>query len=176
MNLSQYQLKQCFLGRVILGHVHMWINGHIKQKDGDIPDLCHKLKFEGYKSKTINRFDESEADILREIGDREDFQELKTKPISLIVMALEVVRIWVEDIPAEERCVKMNISDKKLLIGKNIYFRYMMGAKRRNKELYDNQKKIIEETSTHAQSWYNYMKEALFEGVEKEPKNEAKRS
>lgn len=152
--------KHSMLNRTILAQVYIWIKDHTEKKEGHIPDICHRIKTAGYNSAMINQFNEAERNMLKELTQTKEFEEIKKVDISTIVMALEVMKIWIKDISKNERPL-INISDKKLLMGKNLYTIYMLKCKKENRKLYDDQKDIIENSASHAQRWYDYMKNYL---------------
>lgn len=148
------------LNRTVLAQTFLWIKDHTEKKEGHIPDICHRIKTAGYNSAMINQFDKDERNMLRTITQTDEFEEIKKVDISMIVMALEVMKLWVLDIPKKKRPL-INISDKKLMMGKNLYTIYMLKCKKENREMYDQQKEIITSSAEHARIWYNYMRSSL---------------
>jgi len=126
------------------------------------PEIAYRLRTAGFNSKAVNGFTDSEVDLIKTLGKEPDFEELKKKHISLLVMALEITRIWVEDIPKEDR-PRINISDNKMLLGKKNYVIPLLEMKVKGHSIYDEQKKIVEETASHAQLWYNWTKNYIEE-------------
>jgi len=155
--------KYDFLNRTVLAQSFIWVQNHIDKRDGELPDICYKIKTAGYNSLHINRFSNEEAKLLEEITTSEEFNPIRNTDISLVVMALEVMRLWIEDVPKNKRPL-ININDKKLLRGKNEYLMYMLAVKKSNPDIYQEQKDIIETTSANAQRWYNHMKDKLAKG------------
>ncbi len=155
--------KYDLLNRVVLAQAFLWIENHTEARDGELPDICYKIRRAGHSSLHINRFSSEEAIELKELTDSDEFKPIKETDISLIVMALEVMRIWITDISRDKRPC-LNIADRKLLMGKNIYFAYMIKVKKTNPDIYQDQKDIIDRTTLNAQLWYNFMREKLIEG------------
>jgi len=156
--------KYDFFNRCILAQSYVWIQNHIDERSGgDIPDICYRIKTAGFNSLHINRFSHEEAKILETITKSEEFAHIKETNISLIVMPLEVMRLYVERIPRDKRPI-INISDKKLLRGKNEYFPYMIAIRKANPEMYKKQKDIIETTVANASAWYDHMSKHLIKG------------
>ena len=120
------------------------------------PEIAYRLRTAGFNSKAVNGFTDSEVVLIKTLGKEPDFEELKKKHISLLVMALEITRIWVEDIPKKDR-PSINISDKKMLLGKNHYLIPLLKMKVRGSSMYDEQKAIVQETAIHSQKWYNWV-------------------
>ncbi len=152
--------KYDLLNRAVLAQCFLWVENHTEARDGELPNICYKIRTAGHNSLHINRFSREEAELLKEITQSEAFKLIKETDISLIVMALEVMKIWVTDIPKENRPI-INISDRKLLMGKNTYFAYMISVKKTNPKMYEDQKEIIERTATNSLLWYNHLKERL---------------
>ena len=150
--------KYDLLNRTVLAQCHLWIQNHLDERSGgDIPEICYRIKTAGFNSLHINRFSQEEANLLKESTSNEEFQPIKETDISLIVMPLEVMRLWVEDVPKEHRPI-INISDKKLLRGKNEYLMYMLAVKKKNPKMYEDQKEIITRTANNAIMWYSHIK------------------
>jgi len=149
--------KYSLLNRAVLAQCYLWIDNHTNERDGELPDICYKIRTAGYNSLHINRFSQEEADMLKELTSKDEFKHIREVDISLIVMALEVMKKWIEDVPKKDRPF-ININDKKLLFGQNSYFKYMIAVKQKNPEIYQNQKDIMTTTSVNAQLWYSYIK------------------
>ncbi len=153
--------KYDLFNRVVLSSSYLWIQNHIDERaGGDIPTICYKIKTAGFNSLHINRFSQEEATLLREITHSDEFKPIKETEISLIVMPLQVMKLWVEYVPKESRPI-ININDKKLLRGKNEYLMYMLAVKKKNPEMYNKQKAIIDVTSTNASAWFDHMIDKL---------------
>ena len=163
--------RKGFLHRIVLVHCWAWLDQHVKDKNVDMPTLCYKLKSAGYACKAINGFDDNEAEVLKAIALDKEFEPIKKKEISLVVMALEVMKEHVTKMPKEFRKPIVNISDSKLKAGKGVYAMHMLKAKKIKPELYEEQKEVILDTEQHAKIWYKWMKDAILSGkFEKEKK------
>ncbi len=150
------------LNRVVLASCYLWIQNHLNERPkGDIPDICFKIKTAGYNSLHINRFSQEEAELLKTITHSEEFKPIKDTNISLIVMPLEVMRIWIANVPKDKRPI-LNINDHKLVRGKHNYLEYMMDIKKKHPEMYEKQKHIIDVTAKNAESWYKHMVEKCY--------------
>ncbi len=150
--------KYDLLNRTVLAQSNLWIQNHLDEKPGEeIPAICYKIKTAGYNSLHINRFSSEEAKLLKEATNSEEFKPIRETDISLIIMPLEVMKLWVEDVPKEHRPT-INISDKKLLMGKNTYFSYMLEIKKSYPKMYKDQKEIIDRTVRNSRLWYNHLR------------------
>ena len=159
--MTQEQKDYGFINRIVLSHINLWIQQHIDNKDGDLPEICHKLRSAGYASRVINGFSDDEVKVLMAIEKDSEFIPIKDKEISLVIMALEVMKQHVGSVPKELRRPSIHISDKKLLQGKGAYAMDMLKTKISNKEMYGRQKEVIDSTAEHADLWYNWMTEAI---------------
>lgn len=153
--MNKYQM----FNNVLLRHVLQYIDTE-KKEDNHIPDIAHKIRLQAFYFKAINNFTDEEIKQLMEIGEEEEFIWIKNKEISLIVMALELMKLWVDIVPKENRPV-FNISDKKLTMGKNHYILGLIDLKHREPELYKEKKEIVESTAAHAKVWFSYMTDKL---------------
>ena len=155
--------QQSLFNRFILAHIWMWTDKSTKDK-GVLytPEFAYRLRTAGFNSRAVNPFTDAEIVIIKQLGDDPDFEEMKLQHISLLVMALEVAKIWTTDIPREDR-PNINISDKKMLLGKNHYLIPLLKMKTSGSKIYDEQKAIVEDTATHALLWYNYTKKYIEE-------------
>jgi len=156
--------KYDLLNRTVLAQSYVWIQNHLDERaGGDLPEICYRIKTAGFNSLHINRFSQEEATFLKDITSNEDFNNIRKIDISLIVMPLEVMKLWVESVPRKNRPV-VNISDKKLLMGKNAYLIYLLSIKKKNPKIYQEQKDIIERTADNALAWFNFMKNKTIKG------------
>ncbi len=154
--MNQYDL----LNRCVLAQCYLWIENHTEARDGELPDICYKIRGAGHSSLHINRFSYEESELLKEITSSEEFKHIREVDISLIVMALECMRLWIEDVPKDKRPL-ININDKRLLKGKNEYVMYMLRIKEKHPRLYNVQKEIIARTAANSVLWYNFMRKEL---------------
>jgi len=171
--MTEEQRRASLLNRMVLAYTYIWLKQHTERMNVDMPEICYKLKSAGYASKVINGFSDDERRIMDRINETKEFQDNSKVLISLVVMALEVMKNHVEAMPQKLRTPKLNISDKKLVQGKAAYTMYMLKAKRVDKQAYDTQKEVIDTTAEHASSWYNFMKNAIMSG-EFEAKSDGK--
>ena len=156
--------EQTYLfNRFILAHLHLWVSKSTEDKSITYtPEFSYRLRTAGFNSKAINGFDDSEVDLIKKLGTEPDFEVLKKKEISLLVMAPQIAKLWVEDIPREDR-PNINISDKKMIVGKKHYVMELLKMEVKGSSIYDNQKAIVEETAVHALLWYNYTRKYIQE-------------
>ena len=162
--MTEEQRRAGLLNRIVLAYVYNWLNQNSERSGVEMPSICYRLKSAAYASKVINGFSDEERDELKIIGETDRFKELGMVHISLVVMALEVMKLHVKTMPSELRTPKLNISDKKLLQGKALYAMYMLKAKKADKEGYDKQKEVIDTTCDHAVEWYEFIRNAIMKG------------
>ena len=159
--MTEEQHKYGLLNRVVLAHCWQWLNQHSKEKEAKMPALCYRLKSAGYASRAINGFSEEEQDFLHSLTKDEKFMEIAHKHISLVVMALEAMKYHIENTEPHQRIPKLNISEKKLRVGKAVYTMHMLKTKQLDKKLYDEQKEVIDDTALHSRVWYDYLKNVI---------------
>ena len=87
----------------------------------------------------------------------------KEKEVSYIIFVLELMRLYAENFP-EKYFHNFNISKKKLLFGFRHYTIAMLNAKLKDRELYDEKKKIMEDSKKVALNTYNTMQRVLLNG------------
>jgi len=161
--MTEEQRNAGLLNRIVLAYVYQWLNQHTERSEIDMPDICYKMKSAGYASKAINGFSDEERVKMNKLSKTEEHKKLEKVHISLVIMALEVMKLHVQTMPPELRTPKINISDKKLLMGKGAYALYMLKAKSKDKEGYEVQKEIIDSTCQHASNWYLFFKDAIID-------------
>jgi hypothetical protein len=159
--MTEEQRRYGLLNRIVLAHMWAWLNQHVENKDADMPDICYKLKSAGFASRAINGFDEQEINMLDDLSKDEKFIPIKDKEISLVIMALEVMKYHVENTEPALRTPKINISDRKLKLGKAAYTMDMLEAKKTAPDVYKRQKEIIGSTAEHAKVWYDFIKDYI---------------
>lgn len=156
-------VKSTYLfNKVVMVSIHQWVQMHIDNNDGKVPEILMRVKTKGYNMKVINGFSDDEVKLLKEIETDPVFMGIKAEKISYLVHALVVLKLWVQDIPKKERPL-LNISDTKLIHGKAVYTKHMLLAKKLDPELYASEKGIIKDTEDAARRWYAYFKVQLME-------------
>jgi len=153
--------------KVVLAMINQYVTAHQKGNDGEVPDVLLKVSTKGFAVRAINGFTDKEVETLMEIEKDPEFKEIKSREISYLIMSLIILKKWVELVPKNQRPI-MNISDKKMSIGKAQYAIHMLKAKQLKPEMYEKEKGIIEETETTANDWFAYFQNRLLQENEDE--------
>lgn len=148
--------------KVIMSNIHYWIQIHMENDYGPVPEILIKVKTKFSHQLKLNGFSKEEIDDLKEIESSPDFIGTSDKPISYLMHSLLVLKYWVEDIPKEKRPF-LNMSDKKLIYGKAVYAKHMLMAKNIDPDLYHKEKDIIADTEEASLSWYKYFRNQVKE-------------
>ena len=148
----------------IMSHIELWVNEHLKNNDGEVPEVLMQMKTKGFQQRVINGFTSDDVKLLQKIEKTKEFKEMKNDPteISYLVHALLVLKWWAEDIPKDKRPA-LNIAENKLKYGKAHYAKGMLVAKNQSPNIYAERKKIINDTEEKAFCWYSIMKKYILE-------------
>ncbi len=149
------------LNRICAAQIYIWTESALEESK-NIPDILLKIKPRVYASVVINRFDNEERKFIESIAKSDKIEALKQNQTSAVIQALEVLKLWTEDIPKEKR-INLNVSDKKLVVGKNHYLMDMLKLKKMNKDVYTETKDVIDKSMENAFIWYETVKETIKE-------------
>ncbi len=149
------------LNRICAAQIYIWTESALEESK-NIPDILLKIKPRVYASVVINRFDNEERKFIESIAKSDKIEALKQNQTSAVIQALEVLKLWTEDIPKEKR-INLNVSDKKLVVGKNHYLMDMLKLKKMNKDIYTETKDVIDKSMENAFIWYETVKETIKE-------------
>ena len=130
----------------------------------ELPVILYRLKasIQGYKS--FHMFDITEAKEVLKISKDPKLLAIMDKEVSFLVFAMEVMKLWTEDIPKEQR-PHLNISDKRFKLGGRNFFKQMLYLKQTDKEQYEDKKDIIDTSIDVAREFYTFHKEKVDEKV-----------
>ena len=165
-NLCLSEKERLYLfNRVILAHLELWVQEHIDNDDGEVPDILLQMKTKGFQMRIINGFTPKEIKILKKIESTDEFKEIKNSDIqiSYLVHSLVVLKLWIEDIPKDDRPA-LNIAEDRLKYGKAYYTKHMLLAKKLDHEFYEKEKIIIDNTEKAATKWYKLIKKQILKG------------
>lgn len=111
---------------------------------------------------TFGRYSTEERDVIIALGKEEAFKKITHKQISFIVFGLELLKAWVELIPKKNR-PHLNISDKRLKVGRTQFVLTMVKLKNEDREKYDELKSIIDDSVITAKLFIGYAHRRLVE-------------
>ena len=151
--------QQSLFNRLILAQAYVWIK-QVSEEGAHMPDIAYKIRTAGHNSFVINRFDSKERKIIESIANDQRVKEISEVQTSPVIQALELMKIWVEDIPKNLR-TNINIKDDKLIPGKRAYLTHMIKLKRLDKEDHAFKRDIIEDSSQQTVLWYNACKDII---------------
>lgn len=145
--------------KVILYTIDSYIRKSIE--DGLEPSPLHFRLLGATKvfirENPITKEDRERIDFIRK---DETLKKIVSVDVSFLVYTLELIKQFVEQVPKECR-PNLNISDKKLIIGRGSFAVGMLELKRRDKEKYDEIKEIIDDSIITAKHFFNYHLEKL---------------
>ncbi len=142
--------------KVILFTIQGYLEQHKEQ--AELPGLLHRLNGQIGMYKQLNLFSQEEATIVLKASSQDEITEITKKNVSFIVFVLQLIKRWVEEIPKKQR-PHLNISDKKLRLGKAIFFKDMIQLKKTNGYQYKLKKEIIDTSIETADDFFNYYKD-----------------
>jgi hypothetical protein len=85
------------------------------------------------------------------------FKKMMEPEISYLIFCMEIARLWVEELPKEQRPI-LNISDTKLKKSYREYTLDMIKLKHHDEKKYKETKELIEESKIVARKFFEYMK------------------
>ena len=145
--------------KLILFTVEAYITRSIE--DGLSVDPLHlrlKSAIKGYM--IMSRFSKEEAEKLFEFGKDPRLQRITEQDVSFLVFALELMKLLIEDVPRNMR-PHLNISDKRLKIGRGLFVVDMLKIKKRDEKRYKEFREIIDTSVVTAKQFYAYHFEKL---------------
>ena len=146
--------KQLYLfNRLILAQAYIF-SKQCEADKADMPAICYRIKTAGFNSMHINRFDDEERACIKALSELPKTEELRKIQSSAVINILELMRLWVEDIPKEDR-LNINISDSSLKIGKNHYIKHMLKLRKTDTENHATMRELMDVSSETTKKWYN---------------------
>ncbi len=157
--------KQLYLfNRLVLAQI--WVFSLSSEGVETMPNICYRLKTAGFNSKAIHEFSDEEVECIRKLAMKPELKDISKHEVSTIINILVLAKTWVEDIPKENR-PNINISDKKLILGRNKYLIDMLKLKKRDNIKYEEIRKIIDMSEENTKIWYNVAKQHIYETCHK---------
>ena len=142
------------LNKLILTTVNRYIETSIK--DGLEPHtLHHRLKFATHVFMENNPLTKEDIEVVKRISSDEDFKKIISQDVSFLVFVLELMKQWVNEIPKEYR-PNLNISDKKLNVGRAMFALSMIELKQRDKDKHEELRKVIDDSVIVAKHFFGY--------------------
>ena len=127
---------------------------HTKSQDGKVPDVLTRLNSSIAGYKKFHMFTPGEAKIVSQISHQQELKDILDHNISYIIFAMELMKLWVRDVPKKQR--PMLISDKHLKLGGKYFFMAMLHLKQDDKTEYERKKDIIDNSIEVANAFWKY--------------------
>jgi len=157
--MTEKQLQ--LFNRLILAQAYIF-SKQCEQDNSDMPPIAYRIKTAAFNSFHINKFNDEERACIKNIAELPGMDELKQMQTSAIINILELIRIWVEEIPKEKR-PNINISDNKLILGKNHYVIHMIKLRKDRPDVHSEMRELVQLSTESVEKWYNmayiYIKE-----------------
>jgi hypothetical protein len=142
------------LNKVVLYTANRYIDSSIKE--GLEPSvLHHRLKFAAKVFMERNPLTKEDMDVISKVSSDEDFQAIIGGQVSFLVFVLELVKLWVDAVPKESRPL-LNISDKKLRIGRAMFAIEMLQLKKTNIFKHEGLTAVINDSVSTAKAFFEY--------------------
>ncbi len=127
---------------------------HSKEGESKIPEVLTRLNASIAGYKKFHMFTLEEAKVVTEIAKEDGLTKIMEEHISYIIFAMELMKLWVNNIPKKQRPIL--ISDKHLKLGGRYFFLSMMSLKRDDKDEYDRKSEIIDTSIRVANDFWSY--------------------
>jgi len=111
----------------------------------------------------MGRFSPLEAKRIISLNKDEKLKAITEKNISFLVYVLELIKLWVDDVPKKHR-PHLNISDKKLRVGRSLFAMGMLKLKQSDEDKYQELRDIIDVSVDVAREFYEFNRLHLIEG------------
>ena len=147
--------------RLILFTAEAYLSSAIKE--GLTTDPLHKNIVSGIRSyMTFGRFSKEESMLLQELGKDPIVENIKTVEVSFVVYAMELMRLWVLNVPREVRKnIYLGVSNKKLILGRGHFVKSMLHLKQRDEESYKEKREIIDASVLTAKHFFAFFESKL---------------
>jgi len=147
--------------RLILFTVEAYLARAIEE--GLTHEEFHKKLVSGIRSfMVMGRFSKEEQERLKILGEDTIMEKIKNKEVSFVVYALELMRLWVTEVPREVRKnLYLGVSNKKLLLGRAYFVKTMLHLKHTDEENYKEKRQIIDESVLNAKHFFSFFEDKL---------------
>ena len=146
--------KYDLLNKSILYTVNRYIESACSE--GLEPSKLHcDIRFATKVFMTSNALTEYDMEGISKIAKDEEFGKVINRSVSFYMFTLELMKLWVENIPKEYRPM-LNISDKRLSKGRAMYAISMLRLKQKDSEKYNEMSAIINDSIDTAKDFFEY--------------------
>lgn len=149
------------LNKVILYTIKSYIEKSIEE--GLEPSPLHfRLLGATRVFKRENPINDDDREAMKQIRESEELQRIVKTDVSFLVYTLELIKQYVEQVPKEYRPM-LNISDKKLIIGRGSFAVGMLQLKQRDAEKHAELTEIINDSIVTAKHFFSFHMRELIE-------------
>lgn len=148
--------------KAILYSVHDYTQKSIN--DGLEPSPLH-FRIKGAVSCMMNYnvgVNDKDIEAIKALAKEAELRTIVDVEVSYLVFTLELIKLWVLEVPKENRPT-LNISDKKLKGGRANFAMGMLELKRRDAEKHAELTEIINDSVETANRFYEYHKKKLLD-------------
>ena len=157
--------SRIIFNKVILFSVEAYLSKSIA--DGFSDEKLHKDIVSGINSyRMMGRFSRAEQDIVSIIGTDEFIRKVTDAEFSHVIYALELLRLWVTEVPRDARKhIYLGVGNKKIKGILGIFIMSMLRLKQHDKEAYATKKELITSSKIRAKQFFFYMDKKIKERV-----------
>ena len=140
--------------KAILYTIDSYIRASIK--DGLEPSPLHFRIMGATKAyMTFNPLHKEDISALKSLAGNESLKRITSVKVSFLVYTLELIKQFIEQVPKEYRPF-LNISDKKLIIGRGSFAVGMLKLKQKDKEKHAELTEIINDRIVTAKHFFDF--------------------
>lgn len=111
---------------------------------------------------TFCKFSPAEAAQVSAYGEDPTLERIRQTEISFIVYAMELIKLWVENVPREHRKhIHLGVGTKRLKMGRAYFAMLMLQQKQLDPKRYAEKKEIINSSVVTAKLYYSYIEGKL---------------
>jgi len=132
-------------------------------EDGLTVEPLHKKIISGIRAYMVmGRFSKEEAKLLQNLGKHKYMQDLKKTEIAFVVYALELLRLYTEEVPQQFRKnIYLGVGNRELKKGRAFFALSMLRLKQRDAEQYRETREIIDTSVLIAKKFFMYCEDQL---------------
>ena len=158
--IPKQKLDYSTFNKVVLFIVADYI--HRTKQEAAVPPILHRLEGAIVVFKRGHQFSVPEAKQVLKIAQSDEISNIMNKEVSFMIFAFELMKLWVEYVPKEDRPL-LNISDKHFKLGGRVFYRQMIKMKHSDAEKYEEKTNIINDSVQVASEFLDYHKGVLLD-------------
>ena len=132
-------------------------------EEGLSTEPLHKQIVSGIRAyMSMGKFSKVEADAMIKLGTHKFIQNLTQTEISFVVYALELMKLYIDEVPQKYRkAIYLGVSNKKLKLGRATFAISMLKLKQRDPEQYVKTKETIDQSVITAKKFFAYCEDQI---------------